>query len=848
MSKGMRRAAVAGGVIAVLVLVGFIAFTRFTRAAIPRVSGNVQAEGLSAPVEIVRDEYGVPHIYAQTPEDLYFAQGYVHAQERFWQMEFQRHTGHGRLSEIFGESTLATDRYLRHFGFSDLAQQSYEMADDRTKLALESYAAGVNAYISQREPAQLGLEFALLGLQGVTWEIEPWTPADSLIWGQMMIYDQSDKLGTELRNLDRIYAVGVEMADDLRPPYRDDRPVIVPSEELGYVSGEAAVGFNPDTVYTAAERDYLLGISRIAADGGTIPAYLLDLGYGTSIAGSNSFAVSGDLTATGMPLLANDPHMSVNTPNLWFEVGLHCAELSDDCLQNMRGFSLPGVPGLLIGHNDHIAWGLTNANYDAEDVFIERINPENPNQYEYQGEWEDMTVRTETIIVRGRPEPYEFQVRFTRHGLVATDYMFSGRNGLAVSEDGPGYYALAYSWTALEPIRSVEAIMGVNVAQNYDEFRAALSKFDAGKQTFIYADVEGNIGLQVPGKVPIRAAGDGSLPVPGWTGEYDWVGFIPYDDLPRAYNPAQGYIATANHAPVRPADYPYLWDTSFDYGQRGQRINELISGDPDGITVEDMIAIQTDTYSISAMEILPYLEGLTFDDPAVSAARDRLESWDGQMAMDSPEAAIFNLFWDKLVEMVFFDQLNTAGLPEGKHDTSDTVYWLLQDPANPWWDNINSAGVETADDILAAAFEAGYAEGLEELGEEVDDWQWGDLHTITFQNATLGSSGIGLIEDIFNRGPFPTAGSESVVQKTCWDAGKSYAVDCIPALRQVIDLGELSNSRMIHSLGQSGHPYHRQYDHFIDDWRFFRYHPNNWTREDAESGRSTTLTLVPAGG
>jgi penicillin amidase len=812
----------------------------FTRQAFPKVSGNLEAEGLSETVEILRDEYGVAHIYASTPEDLFFAEGYVHAQERFWQMEFQRRVASGRLSEIFGETTLSTDKYLRHFNFTALTEQSYAMLDDETRRIVDAYTAGVNGYITDRSPAELGLEFALLGLQGVDIDIEPWSPIDSMIWGEMMAFDQSDQLETELSNIDLLAQLGEERYADLHPPYRDDRPTIIPSEELG--AGEG-IRHTALAVLDKAEMAYLVRLSQRLSGVKIEPSLLANLGFGAA-GGSNSFVVSGPKTDTGKPLLANDPHMAVLMPALWYQVGMHCKEKSADCIYNFRGFSLPGVPGILIGHNDRIAWGLTNASFDSEDVFIERINLQNPNQYEVNGEWVDMEIRREEIKIQGRDDPEVIYVRSTRNGVVATDYMV-GNKPYTYGENGIEPYVLSYAWTALEPIRSLQAVAMVNRAQNRDEFVDALQYFDAGKQNWLYADVDGNIGYVLPGKVPIRAGGDGTLPVPGWNDDYVWTGFIPYDELPRVFNPAQGFIATANNPQIRYEDYPYLLSMDHDRGQRARRITDLIQGDAQ-ITLQEMTAIQTDNQSLAALEIIPYLKALPFDDPQVAAARTRLLEWDGQMLIDSPEAALYAFFWTQLTGEIFHDRLSENRWPWGGHSTEDAAYFILQDANSWWWDDASTAGtVETRDDTLKRAFENAYADGEEKFGETLDDWRWGDLHTIYFQNATLGKSGIGLIESIFNRGPFPVNGSESVVQKTCWSVNKPYDVFCIPAMRQVIDLGDLSNSLMIHSVGQSGHPMNPHYDDFIELWRTFQYIPSNWLRADVESGKYDLLTLEP---
>ncbi len=816
-----------------------------TRRAISKTAGSVKLDGLQAPVEIVRDQYGVAHVYAETSEDLFFAEGYVHAQERFWQMEFQRRIGAGRLSEIFGKATLEGDLYLRHFDFYRLSEQAYLMMDDETKKVVDAYTAGVNAYIASRSPADLGLEFALLGLQGVNFKVEPWTPADSLVWSEMMIFDQGARPSEDIHNFELLALVGEARYAELRTDYRADRPTIIPPGAFKVGSSGFSRGplpaYGPDlTAYLLGEGERLAGQGQ---PGEGLPPLLAELGL-QSQAGSNSFVVGGKRSATGMPLIANDPHMGINVPALWYEIGMHCKEKSARCGYDFRGFSLPGVPGILIGHNDRIAWSLTNASFDAEDVFIEKVNPADPNQYEVNGQWVDMEIRREEVKVRGQ-DPVVIFVRSTRNGVVASDFMVSNKP-FTYDKNGPQPYVLSFAWTALEPVRSAQAVLMVNRAENWQQFVEALRYFDAGKQNWLYADVEGNIGYVLPGKVPIRAGGDGTLPVPGWNDEYRWKGFIPYDEMPHLLNPQQGFIVTANNPQLRLKEYPYLLSTGQDRGQRAARLTALILADVDGITLADMQTFQTDNQSLGALEVLPYLKELAFEDKKVTAARDRLLAWDGQMRMESPEAALFNLFWVDLIQKTYNDQLPENQYPDGGADTFDSMAVLLAGPQNPWWDNVATTGLEERDEILKLAFESAYKSGVDRFGSNLDKWAWGKLHTILFRHATLGSSGIAFIENIFNRGPFPVHGSEAVVDKIGWDASSPYAADSIPALRQVIDLGNLDNSQMVQSFGQSGHPYDPHYGDFIEAWRTFQYYPSNWSRASAESGVHTTLVLEPS--
>ena len=847
MSKGLRVAAIIAGVIAVLALALTGAWLVFSRQAYPRERGTVSVPGLTAPVEILRDPYGVPHIYAENSHDLFFAQGYVHAQDRFWQMEFWRRIGAGRLSEYFGEATLGTDIYLRTVGFARIAEQEYEEATPEIRAVLEAYAEGVNAYISGRRPGQLGLEFALLSLQGIEIEVEPWTPVNTLTWAKIMAQDLGGNMDDELAAVDLVRAVGVDMAQDFRAGYVDNLPVIVPDEELEHLD-------LPDASTEQVAGEYIAALQEVSTElaGGFDPAQALAFGRGAGI-GSNNWVISGDLTASGMPLLANDPHLGIQMPSIWYEIGLHCVEKSDECPYDVRGFSFAGVPGVVIGHNDRIAWGFTNTAPDVQDLYIERINPENPDQYEVNGEWRDMEIVYETIEVQGRDEPVVLKVRITRHGPIITD---SGGNASYSSfslddtadtlPENLELTALALRWTALQPNTTFQAILELNRATNFEEFRAALEHFDVPSQNMIYADVEGNIGVQIPGLIPIRARGDGSMPVPGWTDDYEWTGFIPYDELPRAYNPAQGYIVTANQPVVTDA-YPYLISTSFDRGYRAQRIVDMLTENGGGLTVEDMQRMQGDNLNLSALEILPYLEDLDLE-PSLAGARGRLTAWNGVMDMDSPEAALYAYFWVALVEETFNDQLPEDLWPSGSDMTQVAIANLLEEPDNPWWDHRSTPDVtETRDDILARALAKAYERGVEELGPNLDAWRWGDIHTAEFRNGTLGESGIALIERIFNRGPVATSGGGEQVNATGWSTTEPFGVRSLPSMRQIVDLGDLSNSLMIHTTGQSGHPGHRHYDDMIEPWRQIEYHPTLFTREEVEAAGARRLVLRPGG-
>jgi penicillin amidase len=758
---------------------------------------------------VIRDKMGVAHIYAQNSHDLFFSQGYVTAQDRFWQMEFWRRIGSGRLSEILGASALPNDRFIRTIGWRRSAEADMALLEADSRAALEAYADGVNAYLSQRA-GRLGFEFTVLGLNGVRYDPEPWSPVDTLTWAKVMAWDLSGNLDSELNRARMSALLPPELLADYDLPYPTDRPVIVPTE----------VRWRPEDGPALAQ------LSGLAAG-------LATLGDGPWL-GSNNWVVAGEKTTTGMPLLANDPHLGIQMPSIWYEIGLHC---EGNCPYDVVGYAFAGMPGVIIGHNANIAWGVTNVGPDVQDLYVEKINPANPDQYEYEGEWVDMEVRLETIQVAGQDEPVVIKVRSTRHGPIINDVLYGPDDTWSY-----GWQPLALRWTALDPCRLANSVLGIDRAQNWSEFRDALRQWDVPSQNFVFADVEGNIGYQMPGQVPIRAQGDGLLPVPGWTGTYEWEGMIPFDELPSRYNPAEGFIVTANHAVVD-EDYPYFISSEWAPGYRAQRITDLL-GAQDTLSIEDMGRIQMDSYNYSASEVMPALLALQPADEASQEALTILEGWDFQMRRDSNPAAIYAAFWISLMDNLFADEL--GGRPGGGGGDMLAVRYLLDDPANAWWDNQATPGAtETRDEVLLKSLADGIA-WMEDTCGRLNKCVWGDLHTATFENQSLGQSGISLIERLFNRGPFPVDGGSGIVNATGWSARDPAIVTSVPSMRQVIDLSNLENSVAVHTTGQSGHAFSRHYNDMIALWQNGEYHPMHWERASVEADAEGTLRLNPA--
>jgi len=772
----------------------------FVRRSFPKTDGTIQVAGLKSKVEVYRDQHGIPHLYADNLEDLFFAQGYVHAQDRLWQMEFNRRVGNGTLSEVLGETTLSTDRFLRTIGTRRAAEADWAVFDDKTRLILESYAAGVNAFIESHEN-RLPLEFTILGFKPA-----PWTPLDSLVWGKMMCWDLGGNWETELLRAELVDKLGEEKVQELLPPYPDEGPFIIPPEVKSY----AGLGAGILDEYARAEA-------------------LLD--WGGEGVGSNNWVVDGTRTTTGMPLLANDPHLGLSLPSIWYEMGLHGGGF------DVVGASFPGAPCIIIGHNQHIAWGVTNVEPDVQDLYIEKINPANPHQYEYQGQWEDMDVVQEEIEVKGRDEPLLLKVRLTHHGPIINDVVGS-------LKDSPD--VLAFRWTALEGERLFQSVYMLNQARNWEEFRAALRHWGVPAQNFVYADVEGNIGYQTPGNIPIRANGQGLVPVPGWTGEYEWTGYIPFNELPSAYNPPTHFIVTANNKVV-PDDYPYFISHEWSAPYRAQRIVHLLTA-KDKLSVQDLSQIQADTYSIPGKQLVPYLLALEPQGTLEEQAMEQLRTWDFRNEVDSPGAAIFQVFYLQLVENTFADELGEE-LFEDYLDRDEfhhiALERLMEQLDSPWFDDVSTSEVEGRDEIVRRSFKGAIAYLGNRFGDTPSRWAWGQLHTMTFVHDPLGQSGIGPLEMLFNRGPIPAQGSGYTVDAASFDYTEPFAMNFGVSYRQIIDLGDWGNSLFIHTTGQSGHPLHRHYADMMAPWQAVEYHPMHFDKTSIEADKEGVLILTP---
>lgn len=806
-----KAAGIVIGTAAGLAGVGAIAALR---RPLPRTSGTLPLPGLSAPVQVIRDRWGVPHIYAASTEDLFMAQGYVHAQDRLWQMEFQRRAALGQLAELFGAIALDSDRFVRILGFGRVARREAELLDDEPRRVIEAYVRGVNAFIEQHT-GNLPIEFTILRLRP-----RPWEAQDVLVWPKMMALQLSGNWKDEIIRARLIASVGAERAAAIEPQYPDSHPLIVP----------------PGVTYG-------VDIGDVALERAEATARFFPDGAGQ---GSNSWAVAGDRAASGGPLLANDPHLSITMPALWYENHLSGGAF------HVTGASIPGIPGVVIGHNEHIAWGVTNGMNDVQDLYIEKFDPTDPAglRYEYQGQWERAELVREEIVVRGQREVVIEDVRITRHGPIITPLVpgvahHHAANGDATHSEQP----LALRWTALEPGRIVNAMLGLNRARDWKSFRAALADWTVPPQNFTYADVDGSIGYVLGGDIPLRAKGDGRLPVPGWTGEYEWIGVVPHAELPYALNPPDGWVITANNR-IFGDGYPHPIPSEWLNGYRAARIRQLVEQTPQH-DAESFARIHADVRSLPGLELAALAGRLPADDLIAQQARDALATWNGELSPDSIGGAIYARLRERLLTTAYADASSALGLTVGLGAFADlpgrdiarrTIPQLLRRLAER---DDRFFGGRTSDEILATAWTATIAELRAELGEDVSTWRYGRVHSLTIRHPLGALPGLATI---FNRGPFATGGDVDTVNMGHQPrefAGPPFYV--APSYRQICDTTDWDRSQSIQPTGQSGHPGSRHYSDFVQPWLNVQYHPMPWSRSRVEEVAVARMTLQPEG-
>lgn len=775
------------------------ALSTLSRGRLPQVNGSLQLEGLKAPVEVLRDIWGVVHIFAPNAVEAVFAQGFVHAQERLWQMDFTRRVVCGRLAEVLGEAGLPADRVMRTLCFRETAEEEARRVTGELLPLLEAYCEGVNACIKESiHRHRLPVEFMLLGYQP-----EPWQIADILSWEKLMCWTLAANWQSEFYRGEIIRRMGAEKIKVLEIDIEQAWAVILDAGQML----EDGTPTDPTRPFSGAR----------AGEG----------------VGSNNWVVHGSRTSTGKPLLANDMHLELTCPGLWFENHLCGGEL------DVTGVVMPGSPLVIAGHNRHVAWGFTDGMADAQDLYEEHLRRTTQGgwEYEFQGEWHPAQVRQEQIKIKGGNQAVE-EVVITRHGPIIN---------LLIKNAFPDAPPLALRWTALEPDQTFRAIHAMNLAQNCDEFHEALRLFDNPSQNVVYADTQGNIGYTMNGRIPMRARGDGSVPAPGWSGDHEWTGYIPFEELPHMLNPQRGFIATANNQAERPG-FAHFLGRDYLTSERAGRIVELLKA-VDKVDIAYIKSMHYDQVSVSARRLGACLGNLVGVDADLQPIVAAMQAWDGSLGKESAEAAVFEVTSRAAIRLLLERWLGELGMRiQGKGPFSGqwpehTWEWfihLLDKPDSAWFD-LGSG--EKRDDVLRIALRQAVEYLQQELGGRWQTWKWGDLHRLTFGHVLGGQKPL---DRVFNIGPFPIGGDGNTVRasfSSWYDVAPHPVVG--PPFRFIADLNNLEHCLGQLVPGQSGHLASRHFRDGVDAWMEGEYHPMLFKREDVEVNLEGRLVLVP---
>jgi penicillin G amidase len=777
--------------IILLPVIGIAGCWLWLRSGLPRLDGTVTLPGLTAPVEIATDRHAIPHIFAQSQEDAYFALGYVHARDRMWQMDFNRRIGAGRLSELIGSAGLHYDRLMRVLGFQASAESSVQALAPEVRRALDSYAAGVNAWLDTRS-GPLPLEFQVLG-----YTPEPWKPADSLIWGKLMALQLSGNYNDELLRARLMRKFPADTIRQMYPEYPATAPVTLAAD---------LADVNFDRLHAA------------------LPP---PLGPATA---SNEWVVSGERSATGKPILVNDPHLQLGAPSLWYLARIEAPELS------LVGATVPGVPFHVLGRNDRISWGFTTTGSDVQDLYVERLDPNDPERYLTPGGPRAFDRRTEIIKVKDAPDE-QLVVRTTRHGPVLSDVE---PRALQAAPEG---HVISLAFTGLsDRDTTAEALWRLNRAPDWEGFKAALRLIQAPQQNIVYADVQGNIGFYTPGLVPVRRKGDGSIPVPGWTDEYAWTGAIPFEELPQAFNPPNGRIVNANNRVVDP-EYRWFLSNQWDDWYRAARIEQVL----DASRRHDVAAAESllkDTVSLAARDLLPLMLRIEAATPAGKAALDMLRGWDATMARDRAEPLIYEWWARELNRGLYADEL--GNLFPNIWSASPRLVLHILTRERQWCDDVTTPDIsETCDDILKSSLDRALAILTERHGPDMAKWRWGMEHRAPLAHQVL--SKVPVLKDLFDIGIETDGGNHTINRggSNIRDGNAPFSHIHGAGYRAVYDMSDPANSCFMISTGQSGNPLSSHYGDLVEHWRDGQHFTIAGTLEQVTSDGLGRLTLRP---
>lgn len=776
------------GVLLVTLVAGFFFIRYQIRKSFSATSGTIRVARLQQPCEIARDDFGVPRIAAKNEPDLMFALGYVHAQDRLWQMDVARRIGQGRLSELFGTVTVPFDRMFRIVGIRRISEEVEKAITPESRARLQAYAAGVNAFIEAHK-GKYPIEFDLL-----RYDPEPWEPLHSIMIARLMAWELNLSWWTDLTLGAIVERVGYDRAREIFPTYPADVAPTVPATEWQKSFGSSTTGGST----IGAALSFL----------NTAQEYCAFRGIGGTLGGSNAWVVAPSKSVTGGVILANDTHLQLTQPSKWYEVQLNAPGY------DVMGFSIPGVPGVVAGHNAHIAWGLTNVMADDADFYIEQIDSADASRYIYDGQSLPITRREESIQVRSDTVQY-VTIRSTHHGPIVTDIHTRLKKASLP-------FVASMKWTGAEISDQLEAFNKINRATNWNEFIAGVKEFSGPGQNFVYGDAKGNIGYWCGAKLPIRSVLiNSTLPMPGWDKSTEWQGFVPFTQLPHLYNPPEGYIATANNKLVDDS-YPYHISDLWEPPSRIQRLRAELTA-TEKFTTQDFERLQNDQYSEYAKQLTPYILQACGNDPEIpfnELLRQYFTNWNYSFGKDDIATTIYQQFLTLLVRNIFEDEMGKDLF----HDYALLVnvplrvtMRLVEEDNSPWFDDIRTTPTESRDDIIRKSI----AEAVNTLrlrfGDETKNWQWGSLHTLTLQHP------FGLqkpLDKVFGIGPFPYGGGSTSMMSGEYsfnealnesELGKPFGVTVGASFRHIVDMSKPHEYRMILPSGQSGQVFNTHY-------------------------------------
>ncbi|NMB82287.1 MAG: penicillin acylase family protein [Ignavibacteria bacterium] len=808
------------GSLIILLIVFFVIAYLILNKSLPQYEGEIKVTGLNSDVNIYRDSSAIPLISASNDEDLAFALGYVHAQERLFQMDLARRAGEGRLSEVFGSRTVPFDKMFRTIGLYQVVQSSFPKLNPISQKILIAYSKGVNSFL-ENSKGKYPIEFDILG-----YDPYPWKPEHSLLIAKLMAWELNISWWSDIAFSNLVQKLGVDKVKELLPDFPENAPTIIPKEITSYVN------LNNNLIDVDRKFRDFFGIT------------------GTHI-GSNNWVINGKISKSNKPIIANDPHLGFTAPGKWYFAILR----SNDW--NAEGFTIPGLPSIVIGKNQNIAWAMTNVMTDDADFYVEKIDSSG-TKYSVNNQWKDLETFQDSFAVKDS-SLYKFTIRKTYRGPIISDvHLFN----LLYPEEGKVNSTISMRWTALDFSDEVFAAVSLNKAKNWDDFKTALKYYTVPGQNFVYADKDGNIGYVCATKLPIRSSSSPTLIYDGSTDAFDWKGFVPYEEMPKLFNPAQNFIASANNKTVN--NFRYHISNVWEPSSRIERITELLKS-RNLHSVKDFENYQMDFYSPYAKEIVPYILNAFKDakitDNNLKIALELLNNWNFEMDASSQVPTIYLHFFHQLIKNIFEDELGNDLLKEYVI-LANVPYRIIQKylkgNSSPFFDNIKTPQVETRDDIIRQSLVDALIELESKFGKEISSWQWGSIHKVKFKHMFSGASSI--LDKLIDIGPYEIGGDGTTVFNTEYSFSEIYEKDrdfskprrsepyqniLGPSMRYIFDFGDSDYLQMILPTGQAGHFRNPHYKDMTDMWLKGKYKRIPLNEENFIKSSKHLLKLIP---